>query len=168
MTPLDIDIDKQIDPHALDTCWLEQANLVGTYGRAYAKAVQEAERADELVKGTRSRLILRVRKDPDGILGMKATDALVEAYYRDHPDYIAAKVTAIAAWGEARELEYALKALHDRRVALENLVTLLGRDYFAAPRSPRDLGHEWEQKAAHEKASEAIKQHTQRRRRQAP
>ena len=144
---LDFQADLAINPDELDIAALEQSNLAMKYSREAAHYDRLAKKANEKVKTLRSQLVKEANADPDGCLGKgnKATAGNVEAYYRDHPDYIKAKNAMIDAEYQ-RDL---VKAAADhvafqRSKMIQVLSSLLNAEYFAAPGFARDLKKEWE------------------------
>lgn len=134
--------DMAIDVTALDVEWAEQAELSMQYGRMWAEAQDAASKAEEHVKYMRSKLIRRASKDPETCLGkgLKATDTQLEAYYRTHKDYLAAKDDWLEKVNDLNLIAIAKNEIaFTRKSALENLVTLHGQGYFAGPNVPRDL-----------------------------
>lgn len=145
MAKKDYKRDMRIDESNLALEWLDQAELATDWNMEYVEAEDELTRADENVKFTRSELILKINQDPDEYLGkgVKATDPKVEAAYRTHRDYLAAKERWMDAKKELSELEHIKKEIgFTRKAALENLVTLHGQNYFAGPKIPFDLTKE--------------------------
>ena len=125
----------------LDVEWGRQDNLLDKYLKASAYAEKLATKADEKVKLTRSKLILDISADPEGCLGrgQKATAPTIEAYYRSHKDYIAAK----DEWVEAcyiRDLIVGQKSrAYNRKSILEEATKLSLAGWFSAPLVPRPL-----------------------------
>lgn len=133
------DTDLKLDPDALDVEWLEQPNLYRRYAKLAAKAIYEAKRAEENMKTVRSEIILELND-----LEKKPAAHIMESMYRVDKRYIRAKEDMHKAFYRAEKAEGIAKALYMRRDALENLVVLEGRDYFAGPSEPRNLSKEWE------------------------
>jgi hypothetical protein len=158
--------DAAIDPAQLDVCWLEQPNLVAKYGKVLARAEMEVKRLDEQVKSIRSELTMQVTEDPSLLgAGVKPTAPVVEAYYRSDSEYQKQKGRRINAEAIAERLRQSINTLYHRRYALENLVRLQGQEYFAGPRTPRDLTEKWEERATTNKAAANVKAATKRTRR---
>jgi len=144
MTELDYEHDIRIDENALDIEWLEQASLAYNYGKHYAECKRRFFEAEERVKIIRSELTKATNEDPEGTCGKaKPIAADVEAYYRMHPSHIKAKNEWIQAQYEMDMAEVAKNEIgFTRKTALENLAKLLGMNYFAGPRTPRNLHEE--------------------------
>ena len=96
---LDYEKDMYIDHMALDVEWLEQGQVALRYGQYWSTCQDELTRAEENVKVVRSELKLEAYEDPESTLGkgIKPTGDAVEAWYRIHPDHIAAKERWMAA-----------------------------------------------------------------------
>jgi hypothetical protein len=144
--------DLNIDMQNLDQEWLAQPNLFMRYAREAKRLRKEAVKAEERVKSVRSKLILEANRE--GIPGIdKITDTKVEAYYRDHPKYKEAVEARIEAEDEAEVADQAIFACHQRKAALENLVTLWSQEYFSEPREPK--GTRWSERVE-EKGEEEL------------
>ena len=141
---LNYERDTTLDHQALDVEWLRQADLGRRYGKMLAHLRRVERRAHERVKTVRSDLIHEANTNPKEVTGKSKPNAQdIEAYYRRHKDYKAAK----EAWIEAQyEADYADIARWEvavtRKAALENLVVLHGQGFFAGPRVPRNLDQE--------------------------
>ena len=121
--------DMAVDPNALEEEWLRHPQLYMKYVKASALFKRKANKAVEKVKVIRSQLI----KDSKGTAQEK------EAFYRTHPDHIAAKEEMIQAEYEAAIVDGAIYALAHRKAELENLVKLYMSEYFSTPREPKQL-----------------------------
>lgn len=142
--PIDYESDVTIDETSLDVEWLEQPRLMLKYAREAAHARAEADKAKERLEVTRAELDRNIRHDPDGYGIGKITETVVQntivaedAYRKAHEEFIDAQ-------HEAEMARYAVRAMEQRKDALENLVRLHGQQYFAGPRVPRDLQRETE------------------------
>jgi hypothetical protein len=141
MKEFDYEADLEIDRNALDLEWIEQPRLFMKYAEESAKADNRVMEFAERLKVLRSELILEANEQGEDVLGegVKATAVNCEAYYRNHKKYRQAKQEWIEASGEAGLLKAAVFAMGQRKTALENLARLHGQEYFAGPRTPRDL-----------------------------
>lgn len=133
--------DMRIDEQALDVEWLKQPELAHAYNEYYIQCSKAVQIAHEELKTRRSELIRRANKYPKKCCRKdKPTAGDIEAYYRTHKDYKALKNKLIDLEHEMRMAELAKNEVnYTRKAALENLVTLLGQNYFAGPKAPRDL-----------------------------
>lgn len=144
--------DMKIDEGALDVELLNQADLEAKYISALSEARKERDWAYEEVKTMRSELTRDCFDDPEGTIGRddgkQPTGAQVEAYYRTHKDYKAAKEDFIEKEDRYNVLNDMKDSIHFTRTKmLENLVRLFSEEYFAGPRIPRNLKKErkeWE------------------------
>lgn len=125
---LNYEADLEIDPDDLDNEWLRQPILYMKYAEAAAEARRRTGKAEEKIKVVRSKLITKA----DG------TAQKIEAYYRTHPDHVEAKEELIEAQYQADVMSAAEKAFEHRKRALENLVRLEERGYFASPQQPKN------------------------------
>lgn len=141
---LDYEHDIMIDETALDVEWLEQAPLAIKYAKQVVELREEVRRLKELKKLTRSELILEANKYPEKCCHKQKPNANdIEAYYRSHENYL----DVIDELNDAiSELEFAEDIKNEisftRKAALENLVVLHGQQYFAGPRTPRNITEE--------------------------
>lgn len=134
--------DIRIDVTALDVEWTEQAELAMKYGRLWADAKEELERAQEDIKLIKAELNAKVNSDPEKYLGegVKATVANVEAYVLRSKKYKEAWERSMEASKQETLLSIAKNEISfTRKAALENLVVLHGQQYFAGPKMPRDI-----------------------------
>lgn len=156
MTDLNYEEDMQIDPEALDVESLRQAPLFYKYSRNEAKAKKDFDLAWENVKVIRSQLIKQAADDKS-----LSNAAKLEAFYRDHPEHVAAKQALIEAEYEYNMASAATKAMYAKKGAIESLIKLALADYFARPSEPRDIRKEVDAaeaktKAAGERAAEKM------------
>lgn len=140
--------DMKIDENALDLEWLNHADLEAKYIEKVSEARKERDWAWEEVKTTRSELIREANGDPEGSCDKKKPNAAdIEAFYRTHVKYITTKSDLIEAEDTLKVLEDMKDAIHFTRTkALEGLVRLLGEEYFAGPRIPRNIQNERNQR----------------------
>ena len=138
---LDYDKDMQIDETALDIECLEQPALALKYIRHSVHLRTLERRAAERVKTIRSECINAVNEDPQRTTGKPKPNAGdIEAFYRRDEEYQKAKEEWIELAGEAEFADLAQKEIsYGRKQSLENLIQLHGQQYFAGPRTPRDL-----------------------------
>jgi hypothetical protein len=125
--------DLRIDEMALDMEWLDHPTRFFQYGSALAEARRERERAKQnlLVARTELRKALLAA-------GEKVTESVVDERAASLPEHAA---YAEACYTEDR-LDATVRSMNVKKDALENLVKLLGMQYFCGPKEPRDLRHE--------------------------
>ena len=140
--------DAQIDVNALDVEWVQHPELCRKYIEQASSARLEARWAEEEVKTVRSELILEANTNPEECCNKAKPNANdIEAYYRDHIKYKAAKQEAIEAVDAAQVAEDMKSLMHFTRTkALEQLVTLQTQSYFVGPDTPRNINREIEKK----------------------
>ena len=161
----DFDNDVAIDLDDLHMEWATHAQVRRKYSDEVSHLERVAKKAHEKVKVTRSRLIREAKENKE----LKLTsDALREGYYREHKDHKKDKDDQIDAEYELAMAWNALKAMDDRKPALENEVKLWTRNYFATPREERTV--EGGKIISEQIASEKVQSHrtkvNSRRRRQ--
>lgn len=152
--------DVEINPNTLDVEWCKQASLVGEYCVAQAEARAKLDLAKEAVDVTAAKLGLKIRANPASYGLDKVTEASVQAVILLDTTYAVATQALRDAQYEYDVLSAAVRALDQKKSALENLVRLQGQNYFAGPSAPRDLGAEWvkdcERRNARDKVRQAV------------
>lgn len=134
--------DMRIDETMLDVEWLEQGQLAMKYNHHWVECRNRLTRAEETIKVIRADLTAKAYARPEKYLGegIKATKDSVEAYYRNHPDHIAAKEEWMEALEEFNFAEVAKwEITKTRKEALQALVELHNSNYFSGPAVPHDL-----------------------------
>jgi hypothetical protein len=142
MPELNYEEDMKINPNALDVEWLEQAELMRKYAKHAADMKAAVDEAKERLDVGRAKIEMEVRADPASFNLAKPTEAGIQSTILLQNEY--AQLTR--EYAEAR-YEYeiavaAVRAVDQRKTALENLVRLLIASYFAGPEAPRDLYQE--------------------------
>lgn len=140
------DSDVAIDVNALDVEWVRQAALMLHYARIVAQHQREVDRVQENLDVIKARLDHDVRKNPAAYGLDKITEASVGNTVTMLVEYREAKVKVMDAWYELNIMKASVNALEHKKRALEGLVSLHGKMYFAGPSVPRDLSKEWEQR----------------------
>ncbi len=143
MENLNYEQDVQIDPKALDVEWLGQAELMKKYTQHSADMKKAVDEAKERMEIGKARLEMDIRSNPEKYDLGKITESAIQStitLQSEHQElvqeYIDAKYESDVATG-------AVRAIDQRKTALEELVRLLGQSYFAGPQAPRDLSQEW-------------------------
>jgi len=149
--------DVKIDPDALDVEWLRQSELMGIYGKHQAQTRNEMDNAKELIDVTKAKLDFAIRNDPEKYGLAKVTESaiqsaiLLQEEYRENNE----------AYANARyENDVALsvvRAIEQKKTALENLVRLLQSSYFSGPKAPRDLSAEVLKEKERKNANQKVK-----------
>lgn len=139
---LDYENDVKIDPDALDIEWLNQAELMHKYTRHAANMKKEMDEAKERLEIGKAQIEMEVRSDPSAYGLAKPTEAGIQSTILMQEKYHILS----HLYNEAKfEYEISLagvRAIDQKKTALENLVKLLAASYFAGPKSPRDLRQE--------------------------
>jgi len=142
MDNLNYEEDVQIDHNALDVEWVQQPELMRKYTHHAADTKRDMDNAKERLEVGRAKLDMDIRNNPTKYGLEKTTESAVQStiilqgeYQKLSRDYTDAKYENDVAMAVVR-------AVDQRKTALENLVRLLNASYFAGPQSPRDLNHE--------------------------
>lgn len=149
--------DIEIDPDALDIAWVKQASLFGEYcmeqAGARAKLDTLKERLDVKVAG----LGLKIRSNPATFGLDKVTEASVQAVILLDAKCAKLREEVAVAQYELEVMGAAVRALDQKKSALENLVRLQGQNYFAGPSVPREIGKEWVKEVERNGARDKVK-----------
>ena len=139
---LNYEKDLAIDSEALDVEWLGQAELMRRYTRHAADMKKQMDETKERLDVTKAQLDMGIRSAPSHYGLEKVTEGALQSIILLQPQcqklsqaYIDAKYEYDIAVG-------AVRAVDQRKDALENLVRLLNASYFAGPQTPRDLSRE--------------------------
>ena len=142
--------DRKCDFNALHFEWSQQPDLAHSYGVELAearKAVDIAEKAMDVEKAKAYKRAVEVVKSP--VDAVKAEAALDEKYLKRLDDYNTAKY-------QLGLVQAAYESIgNQKKRALENLVTLYGQQYYAAPIEPRDYEN-WKQRRFSEESAEKV------------
>ncbi len=133
--------DMQIDESSLDVEWLEQPSLVMKYARNESETERLKDLAKENLDLVKAKLDRDIRVNPENfdLKDVKITEPVVTNAVINHANFKDANkkyIDAVFEWNLAKN---AMKAVIQRKDALENLVRLLGLNYFAGPKIPRDI-----------------------------
>ena len=139
----DYSADMAINPNALDVEWLDQPNRVLYYTRQHAEACHDRDLAKEAMDLEEADAQSRVRKNPGRYGVEKGTEGEIRAAAKQDKRLANAITKYHRLKYNADVLLGVCKALEHRKRALENLVHLGNQEYFAMPKSPRNIGDEW-------------------------
>ena len=153
---MDYEQDLTIDESALDVEWLQQARLMMQYGRYCSECKLEMDKAKEHLEVTKAELDKDIRANPDSFDLTKITEGVVSNTIILQPEHQEALDAYLNAKYEFDMALNAVRAIDQKKAALENLVRLHGQQYFAGPNVPRDISHEWEQKQNQKSADTKI------------
>lgn len=142
MNNLNYEEDVRIDPEALDVEWLGQPELMRKYAKYAADAKKYMDEVKEKFEIGKARIEMSIRADPAAYGLTKPTESSIQSVILLQEEY----QELFEEYKDARyEYEVAIaavRAIDQRKTALENLVRLLAASYFAGPRTPRDLSRE--------------------------
>ena len=130
---------SQIDNNALDVEWLEQPRKFVEISRESAHINAQYDRAKENIDVLKAEIGTRIRKDPEKYGIEKITEVQVSSAITLDTEFHKAQMDLIDLKEQVAIVAGAVKAFDQRKKALENLVTLYGQEYFAGPKSPRNL-----------------------------
>lgn len=139
---LNYEEDIKIDPTALDVEWLEQAELMRKYSKHSADMKKVMDEAKERLDFKKACIEMDIRNAPENYGLSKVTEGAIQSAILLQEEY----QKLAKEYGDAR-YEYdvsvgAVRAMDQRKSALENLVKLLSASYFAGPQAPRNLYQE--------------------------
>lgn len=165
MTELNLDYeqDTAIDEQALDVEWLQQSDLMRKYCSHAAATKERMDALKERLEVEKARLDLDIRKIPHnyGIEG-RVTESVVASTILLQPSYQEVMDQYRQARYENDIAVAAVRAIDQKKTALENLVKLLGQNYFSGPSAPRDISKEWVGKQKQRRSNSKVKLTRQR------
>lgn len=139
---LDYAKDVKIDPNALDIEWIEQPELMRRYAKHAADMKKEMDEAKERLEIGQARIGMDIRANPEDYGLSKATEASIQSAILLQKEYQELSKEFQEARYEYDVATAVVRAVDQRKTALENLVKLLTASYFAGPQAPRDLYQE--------------------------
>jgi len=149
--------DIRIDPDILDVEWLGQPRLMMEYCVIAAEARRALDTAKESLDLVKAELDKDVRINPEKYDITKITESAVQNTIITQRKYQTANEVLSQARYDFDIANSAVRAVDQRKDALEQLVKLHGQQYFAGPKIPHDLSKEWEarenQKSSNSKIS---------------
>jgi hypothetical protein len=150
--------DIYIDPDALDVEWLGQPNLFFRYAAALADQSRKTEQAKRDLDVITAEIDDEIRRHPETFLGedVRPTENAIRNQVVQEKKVLDAQNKYHDAKHDEAMLTAAVRAMDQRKTALENLVRLQGQQYFAAPKEPRDLGMRWEERVQKDSAQRKI------------
>lgn len=149
--------DVEINPDALDVEWVKQASLFGEYCVEQATARDTADRAKERLEVYDAGLGLKIRANPAQFGLEKITESSVGAVILLDKEHARLSDELNTARYQLEVIAAAVRALDQKKSALENLVRLQGQNYFAGPSVPRDIGKEWVKSVERDGARDKVK-----------
>ena len=148
--------DMAIDNTALDVEWLSQASLMMKYVRLSAEAKRVMDNQKEAVDIIKAQLDKEIRTSPELYGILKITEMTVYNAILENPRFLEANQEYTNARYESDMAYGAVRAIEQRKTALENLVRLYGSSYFAGPSIPRNLNKEWENSERQKQANRHV------------
>jgi hypothetical protein len=157
MSELNWQNDVTIDVDALDIQWAKQASLFGEYCMEQAKARASLDTIKERLDVKVAGLGLKIRSNPATFGLDKVTEASVQAVILLDPECAKLREEIAVAQYELEVMGAAVRAIDQKKSALENLVRLQGQNYFAGPSVPREIGKEWIKEVERNGARDKVK-----------
>ena len=161
---MDYEKDIKIEQSALDVEWLQQSTLTFRYTKHAAQMGLELTKVKEQMNLVRAELDKKIRKNPNDYGLEKVTETPVANAILEQKEFQAIQSKYNDAVYEYDIAQGAVRALADKKSALENLVRLHGQSYFAGPSVPRDLSKEWEAKETRAESNSKVAGSLRRRR----
>lgn len=153
--------DLRIDPSALDIEWLEQPQKFFKYSKELSYAKRELDRLKQKYEVLKAKIDNKIRSQyPD----KKPTETAIYSMVIQNEEIMQGLKEIADQELVVDLLVGGVKALEQRKSALENEVKLQGMNYFAAPREPRDLIGEYEKRTNDVEISKKIAASTAGRR----
>lgn len=153
---MDYEKDTHIDEQGLDVEWLRQPTLMREYGKYAAKAKLHMDHVKEDLEIMKAQLDKDIRAFPDMYGLNKLTETIVSNTIIIQQDYKDVMNRYLDAKYEYDMTMAAVRAIDQKKTALENLVRLHGQQYFAGPSVPRDLSKEWERRRTQKTANHKV------------
>ena len=154
--------DITIDDSALDIEWLEQPQLMIKYIRHASQTSRDLDKAKENLDIVKAEIDLKIRSNPEKYGLEKVTEAAIQNTILTSKQYQEVNQTMLDVKYEAEMAKGAVRAMEQRKDALENLVRLHGQQYFAGPKVPRDLT--WERQERQKRVDAGVAGKMMRRR----
>ena len=154
---LNYERDVSIDETALDVEWLQQSHLMYKYAKYQADTKKAVDEAKEMLDFIRAKLEMDIRANPENYGLSKVTESAIASSILLQPEYQEASKKYIEAKYENDVAAAAVRAIDQKKTALENLVKLLSVSYFAGPSAPRDLSLEWNERIKRKEQKELNK-----------
>lgn len=142
MTEINYEEDIRIDCEALDVEWIYQPELMRRYTKYAAFTKQQLDAAKERMDVGKARIEMEIRKNPQEFGIDKATESAIQSTILLQEEYQTLSQNHINARYENDIANGAVRAMDQKKTALENLVKLLSASYFAAPQAVRNLSNE--------------------------
>jgi len=135
---MDYEKDLKIDDSMLEVEWLGQAELFMRWAEYKADCDATVRKLKEGLETLRAEIASHIRQNPTELPGGKVTVDAVKEHIQMDEQYIDALTELEEATHDADIAKSAVMAFQMRKDALENLVKLIGQQYFAGPTAPHD------------------------------
>ena len=139
---MDFEKDVRIDADSLEVEWTRQPELTHKYGLELARARAEADRTKEALALIEAETKAAIRANPAKFGIEKVTEGAINEAVTISDGYRAATADHLKAKADQDIIQAGLNAIYAKKDALENLVRLLGQNYFAAPTVPHNITEE--------------------------
>lgn len=136
MEKFNFETELEIDKYALDEEWLKQPNLYFHWSQAKTQALAERDDAKRKLDYKKSTLDLAVRKDPKNWGLDKPTESSIASVIVGDKDYQKELKTFQEANHDYNILEDSIRALEQKRSALDNLTKLHISGYYTSGKEP--------------------------------
>lgn len=154
---LNYEEDMRINQDALDVEWLNQPGLMHKYTSHSAMMKRLVDETKERLETQKALLDVEIRTDPSSHGLGKITEGAIQSTILLDMRYQQASQAYIDAKFEYDMSVAAVRAMDQRKTALEELGRLLNLSYFAGPQIPRDLSQEVIKAAATKRANAKVK-----------
>lgn len=163
---LNYEEDIRIDPDALDVEWLGQPELMRKYAKHAADRKAAMDEAKESLDIVKAHIEMEIRANPVDYGLAKPTESSIQSTILLQDEFQEASKVYQDSRYEYEIALAAVRAVDQRKTALENLVKLLNASYFAGPQSPRDLSYENLKRLEDKQANNKVKINSRRRRKE--
>ena len=128
----------EIDEYQLDKEWIGQPRQRMVWGEKHADALLELDEAKSALEVVKAEIDKAIREKGIHIDGKKITETAIANTVLTTVECKEAVKRMNEARHKARMIEATVEALEHRKRALEKLVDLHGRDYFAEPKASEE------------------------------
>lgn len=157
----DFQQDLNIDPNSLDCEWIEQPQRFMKYAEAATEAYKRRELLKDQLDLIKSQLDQEIRANAINN-GEKITEAVVSSRITQDERFQEKNRLLLEAEYNLELMQYAVRAMDQRKIALENLVRLFGMEYFSGPKAPENIGEKYKTWIEKRYSREKIKSRLQR------
>lgn len=130
----EFDQDLEIDLHALDVEWKNQAVLYRKYCDSWAEAKGKVDSLKSRLDRMFASLFIKVKENPSAFTDGKVTEELAKSLVITQPEYVKLQKKYNEALEEFSLMYSAKSAFEQRKTALEYLTKLFLSNYWAEVR----------------------------------